>query len=185
MTPATAMSPSLQAKAKQAHERLDAHVRDIVQWHFHPETGTPFWLETAKTLQVQPAQGRAGASTTCKKFGLFEDEWLRGGPVRRWVPKALHEQADLRLRDRRHHRHPQEPRRRGRLPHRLRDVQRHAAGQVLPQGIATGSCSARPARAGCGWPSSTCASIAAASASASISIRAGSSSSSRRAGWST
>ena len=21
-------------------------------------------------------------------FGLFEDEWLRGGPVRRWVPKA-------------------------------------------------------------------------------------------------
>ena len=22
-------------------------------------------------------------------FGLFEDEWLRGGPVRRWVPKAL------------------------------------------------------------------------------------------------
>jgi hypothetical protein len=24
-----------------------------------------------------------------KKFGLFEDEWLRGGPVRRWVPKAF------------------------------------------------------------------------------------------------
>ncbi len=24
-----------------------------------------------------------------KKFGLFEDEWLRGGPVRRWVPKGL------------------------------------------------------------------------------------------------
>src|SRR5439155_1147992 len=25
-----------------------------------------------------------------KKFGLFEDDWLRGGPVRRWVPKAYH-----------------------------------------------------------------------------------------------
>ena len=23
------------------------------------------------------------------KFGHFQDEWLRGGPVRRWVPKAL------------------------------------------------------------------------------------------------
>ena len=23
-----------------------------------------------------------------KKFEPFEDEWLRGGPVRRWVPKA-------------------------------------------------------------------------------------------------
>ena len=22
------------------------------------------------------------------KFGSFQDEWLRGGPVRRWVPKA-------------------------------------------------------------------------------------------------
>jgi len=24
-----------------------------------------------------------------KKFPLFEDEWLRGGPIRRWVPKGL------------------------------------------------------------------------------------------------
>jgi hypothetical protein len=24
-----------------------------------------------------------------KKFPLFEDDWLRGGPVRRWVPKGL------------------------------------------------------------------------------------------------
>ena len=23
-----------------------------------------------------------------ERFGPFEDEWLRGGPVRRWVPKA-------------------------------------------------------------------------------------------------
>src|SRR6478752_64781 len=24
---------------------LDAHVREIVQWHFNPETGAPFWLD--------------------------------------------------------------------------------------------------------------------------------------------
>ena len=24
-----------------------------------------------------------------KKFPHFEDEWLRGGPVRRWAPKGL------------------------------------------------------------------------------------------------
>jgi hypothetical protein len=29
---------------------LDAHVRDIVRWHFSPETGTPFWLDFAKRL---------------------------------------------------------------------------------------------------------------------------------------
>ena len=28
-------------------------------------------------------------------FGAFEDEWLRGGPVQRWVPKALRRQAGL------------------------------------------------------------------------------------------
>ena len=37
------------------------------------------------------------------KFGPFQDEWLRGGPVRRWVPKGLRRQADLRVRDRRQH----------------------------------------------------------------------------------
>ena len=24
-----------------------------------------------------------------KRFGAFEDDWLRGGPVRRWVPQGL------------------------------------------------------------------------------------------------
>ena len=31
----------------------------------------------------------SAASTDLKKFPLFEDEWLRGGPVRRWVPKGV------------------------------------------------------------------------------------------------
>ena len=72
----------------QAREILDAHVREIVGWHFDPETGTPFWLERAKTLRFDPRREVTGFDDL-KKFGLFEDEWLRGGPVRRWVPKAL------------------------------------------------------------------------------------------------
>ncbi|MGE3804464.1 MAG: hypothetical protein AB7K24_07310 [Gemmataceae bacterium] len=73
---------------KQARERLDEHVRAIVQWHFDPETGTPFWLEKAKTLGFDPRK-EVKCFDDLKKFGLFEDEWLRGGPVRRWIPKAL------------------------------------------------------------------------------------------------
>jgi phenylacetate-coenzyme A ligase PaaK-like adenylate-forming protein len=72
----------------QAQEQLDAHVREIVEWHFNPETGTPFWLEKAKTLGFDPRK-EVKCFDDLKKFGLFEDEWLRGGPVRRWVPKAL------------------------------------------------------------------------------------------------
>jgi phenylacetate-coenzyme A ligase PaaK-like adenylate-forming protein len=73
---------------QQARERLDAHVREIVNWHFSPETGTQFWVDRAKTLGFDPRK-EVRAFDDLKKFGLFEDEWLRGGPVRRWVPKAL------------------------------------------------------------------------------------------------
>ena len=81
------MSNSLQASSQQARERLDAHVREIVRWHFSPETGTPFWLERAKTFNFNPLKD-VKTYADLKLFGHFEDEWLRGGPVRRWVPKG-------------------------------------------------------------------------------------------------
>jgi phenylacetate-coenzyme A ligase PaaK-like adenylate-forming protein len=70
-------------------ERLDAHVREIVQWHFNPETGTPFWLEFAKSLDWDPRKEIA-TYEDLDRFGFFQDEWLRGGPVSRWIPKAHH-----------------------------------------------------------------------------------------------
>jgi phenylacetate-coenzyme A ligase PaaK-like adenylate-forming protein len=87
--PATA-SNATPDKVRQARQRLDAHVRETIAWHFNPETGAPFWLEKAKTLGFDPRTEVRGFDDL-KKFGLFEDEWLRGGPVRRWVPKALHD----------------------------------------------------------------------------------------------
>ena len=72
---------------RQAREKLDSHLREIVAWHFDPQTGTPFWLERASSLGFDPRKDVRGFDDL-KKFGLFEDEWLRGGPVRRWVPKA-------------------------------------------------------------------------------------------------
>lgn len=86
MAPA-ANAPATADKIQAARKKLDAHVRDIVAWHFDPETGCPFWLERAKTLDFDPRQDVQGVDDL-KKFGLFEDEWLRGGPVRRWVPKG-------------------------------------------------------------------------------------------------
>jgi phenylacetate-coenzyme A ligase PaaK-like adenylate-forming protein len=74
--------------SQQARDRLDSHVREIIQWHFNPETGAPFWIEKAKDLGFDPRK-EVNCFADLKKFGHFEDEWLRGGPVRRWVPKAL------------------------------------------------------------------------------------------------
>ena len=47
---------------KRAADQLDAHVREIVNWHFSPETGTPFWLEWAK---------KYGILILIALFGLF------------------------------------------------------------------------------------------------------------------
>src|SRR5947207_1552682 len=77
-----------QEETSNAKKRLDAHVRETVSWHFNPETGCPFWLERAKTLGFDPRKEVQGFDDL-KKFGLFKDEWLRGGPVRRWVPRAF------------------------------------------------------------------------------------------------
>jgi phenylacetate-coenzyme A ligase PaaK-like adenylate-forming protein len=71
-----------------ARDRLDAHVYETVQWHFHPSTGCPFWLQKAKELKFDPLK-EVRMFDDLKKFPEFQDEWLRGGPVRRWVPKLL------------------------------------------------------------------------------------------------
>ncbi len=68
-------------------DALDAHVREIVAWHFDPATGCPFWLERATTLGFDP-RTKVRTYEDLDRFGFFQDEWLRGGPVRRWVPRA-------------------------------------------------------------------------------------------------
>ena len=81
----------LEKSIEAASTALDAHVREIVAWHFNPETGSPFWLEFAKKLDWDPRK-EIQRYQDLDRFGFFEDEWLRGGPVRRWVPKALSNQ---------------------------------------------------------------------------------------------
>src|SRR5215813_5649141 len=77
----------LRMRMKNAQEVLDAWVREVVEWHFNPETGCPFWLDYAQKLDWDP---RVEIQTydDLDRFGFFQDEWLRGGPVRRWVPRA-------------------------------------------------------------------------------------------------
>ena len=78
---------TLVRRASEAAEALDRHVVDIVGWHFAPASGCPFWLEWAEKAGWDPRREIQGFSDLAK-FDHFQDEWLRGGPVRRWVPKA-------------------------------------------------------------------------------------------------
>ena len=84
-------SHSTSADATQveaARVALDARVREIVNWHFDPATGSPFWLDYAKKLGWDP-RTEITRFTDLSRLGWFEDDWLRGGPVQRWIPKGL------------------------------------------------------------------------------------------------
>lgn len=77
----------MEGRIADARSTLDAQTREIVAWHFDPKTGCPFWLEYGKKLDWDPRK-EIHSYDDLDKFPYFKDEWLRGGPVRRWVPKA-------------------------------------------------------------------------------------------------
>lgn len=79
------------AAIAKARALLDAHTVEMMAWHFHESTGCPFWLDYATKLNFNPLTD-VKCFADLKKFPPFEDEWLRGGPVRRWVPKGLADQ---------------------------------------------------------------------------------------------
>ncbi|HET8547466.1 MAG TPA: hypothetical protein VFL57_05665, partial [Bryobacteraceae bacterium] len=83
----TTAAPNLGTRGQAASEALDAWTRDIIQWHFSPETGCPFWLNYASRLDWDPRR-EIRTYDDLDRFNFFEDEWLRGGPVRQWVPCA-------------------------------------------------------------------------------------------------
>jgi hypothetical protein len=79
--------PSIETRARAHRESLDAWVREVISWHFDPATGTPFWLEFAKAAGWDPRSEVKGYGDLAR-FGPFQDEWLRGGPVRQCVPRG-------------------------------------------------------------------------------------------------
>ena len=73
---------------KKSQEQLDSHVRDIVRWHFSPETGCSFWLDWARKAGWNPGE-EVKSLADLQRFPHFEDEWLRDLQPEVWVPKAF------------------------------------------------------------------------------------------------
>jgi phenylacetate-coenzyme A ligase PaaK-like adenylate-forming protein len=84
----SAVSEAVAKQAAEAKSRLDQHTLEIVHWHFSDETGSPFWLEKKSELNFDPLKD-IKCYDDLNKFPHFEDDWLRGGPIARWVPKGL------------------------------------------------------------------------------------------------
>jgi phenylacetate-coenzyme A ligase PaaK-like adenylate-forming protein len=72
-----------------ACEALDAHVREIVQWHMSPETGTPVWLDWASERGGDAAGSIGGFADLVECFGNFDGERLRTESHEYWRPRAF------------------------------------------------------------------------------------------------
>jgi phenylacetate-coenzyme A ligase PaaK-like adenylate-forming protein len=81
------METLVEQAAQGAAKKLEAHLREVIAWHFSPETGTPFWLDWAKKAGWNPLT-EVKTIADLKGFGHFCDDWLRDEPNERWVPKA-------------------------------------------------------------------------------------------------
>lgn len=69
-------------------EKLDAHLRDMIQWHFNPETGCAFWLDWAAKAGWDPRK-EVTSFADINKFPHFQDDWLRDEQNERFVPKGF------------------------------------------------------------------------------------------------
>lgn len=77
------------AALQEANKQLDDHAREIVKWHFSPETGCRFWLEWAEKSGWNPAERIQSFADIIQNFPHFQDEWLRDLQPEMWVPKAF------------------------------------------------------------------------------------------------
>ncbi len=76
------VAADLSIKEQAAKTRLDAHVGEIVEWHFNPETGCPFWLDFAAKLGWDPRREIA-CFEDLRKFLPFQDDAQKPSSDRR------------------------------------------------------------------------------------------------------
>ena len=79
------IDPSLEPALQAAQAQLDSHLREIIQWHFSPETGCPFWLDWMSKAGWDPRR-EIKTFADMSKFPHFQDEWLRDLQPEVWVP---------------------------------------------------------------------------------------------------
>ena len=61
-----------QSPTSRPQESLDAWLREVVDWHFDPVTGTPFWLDFAAKAGWDPRR-EIRTFVELRRFGEFQD----------------------------------------------------------------------------------------------------------------
>ncbi|MAG58619.1 MAG: hypothetical protein CMJ83_20205 [Planctomycetes bacterium] len=82
------MSQATPDAVAEAAAALDAHVHQVIRWHFSAETGTPYWLDYAGKADWNPLED-VTSFQDLMRFPNFDGEALRKEPHARWVPKGF------------------------------------------------------------------------------------------------
>ena len=86
------MPPLLDA-ALDAHPDPNAYIRAAMQWHFGRDTGSPFWLDRARSLEFDPRTDVRGFDDLAR-FPNVTDE-LRDVPVTELIPRGYGDHPDV------------------------------------------------------------------------------------------
>ena len=63
-----------------ARQARDAHIRDMIELHFNPATGTPFWLGQVSALGFDPRDRIGGFDDLVTHFPNFDKNHLKRVP---------------------------------------------------------------------------------------------------------
>ncbi|MBI1387807.1 MAG: AMP-binding protein [bacterium] len=80
------MSVVVESALTEANEKRNQHLREIIDWHFSPETGCPYWLEWARRAGWDPRE-EIKTYDDIVRFPHFDDETLRNEPHEVWIPR--------------------------------------------------------------------------------------------------
>jgi len=72
-----------------AKDKLDAHVRETIAWHFGEATGTPYWIDYAKTHRIDPLSIKTFDDLIATFDHFDADTVLRYLPHEQMIPKAF------------------------------------------------------------------------------------------------
>ena len=115
----------------EASDFLTIHLREVIEWHFSPETGSPFWVEWARKTGWDPRE----EIKTIEDVRSSRISRTNGCGTKRMSAgcRRLTTAAVQRVRNRRHDRPSETADRLGRLQTRLRAVPHQLEDEFFPR----------------------------------------------------
>lgn len=81
------MEKASESSVSDAKNKLDSHLKEIIKWHFSPDTGCPFWLDWLEKSDWNPIDEIKTAEDLVKFDNFDGDTHLRDLPNDVWIPK--------------------------------------------------------------------------------------------------